>query len=203
MSICWSCEAQLPEGAVYCPQCGHSQKQRNTSPIFVVDSTTELFNAVFVKAIVGQEANRAQRYKRPLSVLLVEVDHAEHMHNDLGINQLNGLLRELAQTLVAAVRDTDTVGFLDSEGPPHFAIVLPETDSQGAILAADKVRRSVASHDFQAGGQWTRLTVSVGASTVNHERMGQQDLLHEAYSALQAGKADGGGTNRTFQTAQV
>ena len=203
MSICWSCEAPLPEGAVYCPQCGHSQKQRNTSPIFVVDSTTELFNAVFVKAIVGQEANRAQRYKRPLSVLLVEVDHAEHIHNDLGISQLNDLLRELAQTLVAAVRDTDTVGFLDSEGPPHFAIVLPETDAQGAILAADKVRRSVASHDFQAGGQWTRLTVSAGAATVNHERMGQQDLLAEAYSALQAGKADGGGTNRTFQTAQV
>ena len=195
--ICWSCEAQVPEGAQYCPSCGHSQTNRNTSPIFVVDATTELFNAVFVKAIIGQESNRAIRYKRPLSVLVAEVDHAEHMHNDLGASQLNGLLRELAQALVLAVRDTDTVGFLDSEGPPHFAIVLPETDAQGAVLAADKVRRSIASHDFQAGGQWQRLTVSVGAATVNLEKIGQQDLLNEAYLALKNGLAEGTGPNRT------
>ena len=201
--ICWSCEAQVPQGAQYCPTCGHSQSNRNTSPIFVVDATTELFNAVFVKAIIGQEANRAIRYKRPLSVLVVEVDHAEHMHHDLGVSQLNGLLRELAQALVQAVRDTDTVGFLDSDGPPHFAIVLPETDAQGAVLAADKTRRSIASHDFEAGGQWQRLTVSVGAATVNLEKMGVQDLLQEAYLTLQQGRADGAGPNRTYNPLHV
>ena len=193
----------MPEGAEYCPSCGHSQTQRNVSPIFVVDSTTELFNAVFVKAIVGQESNRAIRYKRPLSVLVVEVDHAEHMHNDLGFNQVNALLKELAASLVTAVRDTDTVGFLDSEGPPHFAIVLPETDANGAVLAADKVRRSIASHDFQGGGQWTRLTVSVGAATINLEKMGQQDLLHEAFVAVQSGRSAGQGPNRTFAPVHV
>jgi len=201
--ICWSCEAQVPQGAQYCPTCGHSQSNRNTSPIFVVDATTELFNAVFVKAIIGQEANRAIRYKRPLSVLVVEVDHAEHMHHDLGVSQLNGLLRELAQALVQAVRDTDTVGFLDSDGPPHFAIVLPETDAQGAVLAADKTRRSIASHDFQAGGHWQRLTVSVGAATVNLEKIGDQDLLQEAYLTLQQGRADGAGPNRTYNPLHV
>ena len=193
----------MPEGGDYCPACGHSQTQRNVSPIFVVDSTTELFNAVFLKAIIGQESNRAIRYKRPLSVLVVEVDHAEHMHNDLGFNQVNALLKELAGALVTAVRDTDTVGFLDSEGPPHFAIVLPETDANGSVLAADKVRRSVASHDFQAGGQWTRLTVSVGAATINLEKMGQQDLLHEAFVAVQAGRSAGQGPNRTFAPLHV
>lgn len=201
--ICWSCESQVPEGANFCPHCGHSQSNRTTSPIFVVDATTELFNGVFIRAIVGQEANRAVRYKRPLSVLVVEVDHAEHIHNDLGLSQLNGMLRELAQALVQAVRDTDTVGFLDSDGPPHFAIVLPETDAQAAILAADKVRRSIASHDFQAGGQWQRLTVSVGAATVNHEKIGQQDLLQEAYTTLQNGLAEGTGPNRTHVPAHV
>ena len=203
MSICWSCESQVPQDAQFCPSCGHSQTERNTSPIFVVDATTELFNAVFVKAIVGQESNRASRYKRPLSVLLVEVDHAEHIHHDLGVSQVNSLLKEMAQTLVAAVRDTDTVGFLDSEGPPHFAIVLPETDANGAVLAADKVRRSVASHEFQSVGQWGRLTVSCGAATVNLEKMGHQDLLHEAYAAVQSGRSSGSGPNRTFAPAHV
>ena len=201
MKVCWSCEAQLPEGALYCMRCGHSQSDRNTSPIFVVDTTTELFNAVFVKAIIGQEINRAVRYKRPLSVLVVEVDHAEHIHHDLGLSQLNGLLKEIGQALQQAVRDTDTVAFLDAEGPPHYAIVLPETDANGALLAADKIRRSVASHDFQTGGAWQRLTVSVGVATVSHERMNQQDLLTEAYSTLQHGRGAGQGPNRTFTPA--
>lgn len=201
MIVCWSCEAQLPDDAAYCLRCGHSQKDRTASPIFVVDSNTELFNAVFVKAIIGQEVNRAVRYKRPLSALVVEVDHAEHVHRDLGAGQLNGLLKEIGQALQAAVRDTDTVAFLDAEGPPHYAIVLPETDAHGALLAADKIRRSVASHDFQTGGAWQRLTVSVGVGTVSHERMNQQDLLNEAYQALQQGRAAGQGPNRTFNQA--
>lgn len=201
MKVCWSCEQQLPEDANYCHRCGASQVDRNTTPIFVVDATTELFNAVFVKAIIGQETNRALRYNRPLSVLVVEVDHAEHIHHDLRMGQLNALLREIGQALVAAVRDTDTVGFLDAEGPPHYAVVLPETDASGGVLAADKVRRSVASHDFEAGGGWQRLTVSVAVASVSHERMQQQDLLREAYSTLQAGIASGQGPNRTYTAA--
>ena len=201
MAVCWSCESSLPEGSQFCSNCGHSQTDRNTSPIFVVDSTTELFNAVFVKAIIGQEVNRALRYKRPLSVLVVEVDHAEHIHRDLGISQLNGLLKELGQTLVSGVRDTDTVAFLDSEGPPHFAVVLPETDAMGAIQAADKLRRTVASHDFQTGAAWQRLSVSAGVASVIHERMNQQELLHESYATLQSGRNSGSGPNRTYGQA--
>jgi diguanylate cyclase (GGDEF)-like protein len=201
MTVCWSCEAQLPDGALYCLKCGHSQSDRNTSPIWVVDTTTELFNGVFVKAMVGQEVNRAVRYKRPLSVLVVEVDHAEHFNVELGASQINGLLKEIGEALQLAVRDTDTVAFLDADGPPHYGIVLPETDANGALLAADKIRRSVASHDFQAGGAWQRLTVSVGLATVSHERMNQQDLLGEAFTALDTGRASGQGPNRTFLPA--
>lgn len=201
MKVCWSCEAQLPDDARFCMRCGHSQSDRRSSPIFVVDANTELFNAVFVRAIIGQETNRALRYKRPLAVLVVEVDHAEHIHRDLGIGQLNPLLKEIGQALVAAVRDTDTVAFLDAEGPPHYAVVLPETDSADAVQAADKIRRSVASHDFQAGGGWQRLTVSVAVATVSQERVQQQDLLKEAYATLQAGLASEQGPNRTYTEA--
>ncbi len=201
MAVCWSCEAQLPEGALFCLRCGHSQTDRTTSPIFVVDANTELFNGVFVKAMIGQEVNRAVRYKRPFSVLVVEVDHAEHLHHDLGLGQHNSLLKEIGQVLQHAVRDTDTVAFLDADGPPHYGIVLPETDVNGALLAADKIRRSVALHDFQAGGAWQRLTVSVGVASVSHERMNQQDLLGEAYQVMQAGMAAGQGPNRTYLPA--
>jgi diguanylate cyclase (GGDEF)-like protein len=199
VSTCWSCEAQVPDGAAYCPQCGHSQSDHSTRPLFVVDATTGLFNAAFIGAIVEQESSRAVRYRRPLSVLVVEVDHAEHIHRDLGGAQLTELMRELAAVLGNTVRDTDTVGFLGSEGAPRFAVVLPETDHDGALIAADKIRRAISAHDFQAGGQWQRLTLSCGAATVNPDRIGHQDLVQLASVALEEGKVHG--PNRTHAQA--
>jgi GGDEF domain-containing protein len=119
------------------------------------------------------------------------------------------LLREISERLGRAIRDTDTVAFLDADGPPHFAIVLPETDEAGATLAADKIRRSIASHDFTTTGNWQRITVSCGAATIGVPQAGMQEeggfvgnrreytgnLLREGYQALEAGRA--GGTNRT------
>ncbi|TMB96113.1 MAG: diguanylate cyclase [Chloroflexi bacterium] len=140
-------------------------------------------------------------------MLLIELDHAEHIHKELEQIQVEGLLREMAERLGQAIRDTDTVGFLDADGPPHFAIVLPETDEQGAALAADKIRRSIASHDFGTTGAWKRITVSGGAATIDagyrpadeaglmNRREYTGNLLREAYHALESGRS--AGTNRT------
>jgi GGDEF domain-containing protein len=85
--------------------------------------------------------------------------------------------------------------------------VLPETDEQGATLAADKIRRAIASHDFATAGNWRRITVSCGASTIDavktfgdeaglmNRREYTGDLIREAYRALEAGRS--AGTNRT------
>lgn len=208
MTTCWYCSSELPETSQYCPTCGHSQTDHTSSPLFgVVDPTTGIWNSKFVNALVGQEANRAVRYHRPLSVLVVELDHAEHIHKELEQMQVEGLLREMAERLGTSIRDTDTVGFLDMDGPPHFAIVLPETDESGAALAADKIRRSIASHDFGNAGAWRRITVSCGAATIDadyrprdeagmmNRREYTGNLLREAYQALDAGRSSG--TNRT------
>ncbi len=208
VATCWYCSSELSEASQYCPTCGHSQTDRSSSPLFgVVDPVTGIWNSKFLNALIGQEANRAVRYQRPLSVLVVELDHAEHIDKELDRVQLEGLLRELSERLGRAIRDTDTVGFLDADGPPHFSIVLPETDAQGAALAADKIRRSIATHDFSSAGGWQRITVSCGAATIgvlapHHDEAGvlnrreySGNLLREAYEALEAGRSSG--TNRT------
>ena len=208
MATCWYCNAELPDTSQYCPTCGHSQTDRSSSPLYgVVDPVTGIWNSKFINALIGQEANRAVRYHRPLSVLVVELDHAEHIDKELEHIQLEGLLQEISERLGQAIRDTDTVAFLDSDGPPHFAIVLPETNEDGATLAADKIRRSIASHDFSTSGNWQRITVSCGAATIGvlprtNEEAGVMNrreytgnLLREAYHALEAGRS--AGTNRT------
>lgn len=208
MNQCWYCGSEVPAAAQYCNVCGHSQSDKTSSPLYgVVDPVTGIWNQKFAEALIGQEANRAVRYHRPLSVLVVELDHAEHIHNELNQPQVNALLGELADTLGRAIRDTDTLGFLEAERSPHFVIVLPETDQQGATLAADKIRRAIASHDFSGGGGWQRITVSCGAATIGvvrpqddeaglmNRREYTGNLLREAYHALEYGRSSG--TNRT------
>src|SRR5258708_33523868 len=69
MATCWYCNSELSEMAQYCPACGHSQADRSSSPLFgVVDPVTGIWNSKFINALIGQEANRAIRYHRPLSV---------------------------------------------------------------------------------------------------------------------------------------
>jgi len=207
MASCWYCGSDVPLGAQYCNVCGHSQSDKTSSPLFgVVDPITGIWNQKFSEALIGQEANRAVRYHRPLSVLVVELDHAEHIHNELDQNQVNTLMGELADTLGRAIRDTDTLGFLEADRSPHFVIILPETDQQGATLAADKIRRAIASHDFSNSGGWQRITVSCGAATIGmvqqefeaglmNRREYTGNLLREAYHALEHGRSSG--TNRT------
>lgn len=208
MAQCWYCGSDVPTGAQYCNVCGHSQSDRTSSPLYgVVDPVTGIWNRKFAEALIGQEANRAVRYHRPLSVLVVELDHAEHIHNELTGTQVNTLMQELADTLGRAIRDTDTLGFLEADSSPHFVIVLPETDQQGATYAADKIRRAVAAHDFSGAGDWQRITVSCGAATIDvtaqqeyeaglmNRREYTGNLLREAYYALEYGRSSG--TNRT------
>jgi len=207
MNPCWYCGSEVSAGAQYCNVCGHSQTDRSSSPLYgVVDPVTGIWNQKFVEALIGQEANRAVRYPRPLSVLVVELDHAEHIQDELGESQLHALLSEITDALGRAIRDTDTLGFLEADRSPHFVIILPETDREGATLAADKIRRAIASHDFEAGGGWQRITVSCGAATIGVVAQEREaglmirreytgNLLREAYRALEGGRSSG--TNRT------
>ena len=85
--------------------------------------------------------------------------------------------------------------------------MLPETDEQGATLAADKIRRSIATHDFGTTGTWKRITVSCGSATIDanyrpadeagvmNRREYTGNLLRDALVALDRGRS--AGTNRT------
>jgi diguanylate cyclase (GGDEF)-like protein len=195
---CAACGAQMAPDANFCSNCATGREDPNTRALFVVDGTTGLFNGAFTTAMVDHETSRAVRYKRPLTILVGLVDHSEFIANDLGPAKTDGLLHELADVLAAAVRDIDTVGYLGD----RYCILLPETDQNGAMVAADKIMHAVAAHQFTAGvGQWERLTMSFGAASVNFDRMGRQDLVELATRALLDGRADG--SNRVHLHHQV
>ena len=185
---CAACGSPMAPEANYCSNCATGREDPTTRALFVVDGTTGLFNGAFTAALVDHETSRAVRYKRPLTILVALIDHSEFIANDLGPSNGPSLLRELGEVLADAVRDIDTVGYLGD----RYCVVLPETDQAGAMVAADKIMHSVAAHQFTSGaGQWERLTISLGMATVNSDRMGRQDLIDLASTALLAGRSDG------------
>ena len=185
---CAACGAPMASDANYCSNCATAREDPGTRALFVVDGVTGLFNGAFTAAMVDHETSRAIRYKRPLSILIALIDHSDFIASDLGPVNGAALLREVADVLAGAVRDIDTVGYLGD----RYCILLPETDLSGAMVAADKIMHSVATHQYESGrGQWERLTISLGVAAVNTDRMGRQDLIEVATQALLEGRSDG------------
>jgi diguanylate cyclase (GGDEF)-like protein len=196
---CAACGASMAPDANYCSNCATGREDPNTRALFVVDGTTGLFNGAFTTAMVDHETSRAIRYKRPLTILVALIDHSEFIANDLGPANSAALLRELADVLAGAVRDIDTVGYLGD----RYCILLPETDQSGAMVAADKIMHAVAARQYVSGhGQWERLTISLGAASVNADRMGRQDLIELATTALLEGRSDGSNRIHLFHQVQ-
>ncbi len=194
---CVACGAKMPASAIYCSNCATAREDPNTRALFVVDGTTGLFNSAFTGALVDHETSRAVRYRRPLTVLVAMLDHSDFIAQDLGDEASSELFHELADVIAGAVRDIDTVGYLGD----RFCIVLPETDQTGAVVAAEKLMHTVASHQYREGGQWGRVTLSIGAASVGFDRMGKQDLVELASQALLEGRSDG--SNRVHVSRQV
>ena len=127
------------------------------------DSLTALWNRRSFMEQLGVQMELALRNERPLSVLLVDVDHFKPYNDKYGHLAGDEVLREVARTLQEVARRSDYVTRIGGE---EFAVILPETDASGAIQLAERFRAAVASVN------WPRrpITVSIGATTVHVSR---------------------------------
>jgi diguanylate cyclase (GGDEF)-like protein len=93
------------------------------------------------------------------TLLVVDVDHFKQINDQFGHDQGDIALRNIAQTIVAAVRDIDLVGRIGGE---EFGVFLPGTTEREAAVLAERIRMSVASTDFSPAGVKHPMSVSVG-----------------------------------------
>ena len=122
------------------------------------DELTGLFNYRHFKIMLQQEVNRAVRYQRPLSLMVLDVDHFKVINDTHGHAEGDCALAGLAAVLVAKVRAIDTVFRYGGE---EFAVVLPETRGEHAFAVAERLRQSVEAAVLVKG---RGMTVSVGVA---------------------------------------
>ena len=163
----------------------HTRTRRLAS----TDGLTELYNHRTFRERLTQEVDRANRYGRPLSLLMVDVDHFKVYNDTYGHPQGDVVLQEIARLLREISRTSDTVARYGGE---EFALILPETDRASAEKLGNRLREQVACHPFLGAERLPagELTISVGVAT--HTLAGAKEaLLHAADAALYTAKRTG------------
>ncbi len=155
----------------------------------VTDELTGLANRRrFLQSVRG-ELQRARRYQKPLTMLMVDLDRLKQINDSSGHAAGDAMLRGVAQCLRSCVRDTDVPARL---GGDEFAVLLPETDKDRAVRIAERIREAVERFHTQVNGAEIHSTVSIGV--VSREAGDLPDLptfVHLADDALYRSKTLG------------
>jgi len=136
------------------------------------------------------EVERHKRTGRPLSLLVIDIDHFKTVNDRFGHLAGDACLRILARVMRANVRVADLAGRFGGE---EFLVLLPDSDAAGAQAAAENLRREIKATRFDVGGGEMTITVSIGAATLTGSQPGDFDgLMRRAdravYRAKQAGR---------------
>jgi diguanylate cyclase (GGDEF)-like protein len=154
----------------------------------VTDPLTGAGNVRHLTASLNREVERAHRFGRTLSVLMLDLDHFKRVNDLAGHDFGDAVLREFAARLHGCVREVDLVA---RRGGEEFTVVLPETGSAGAQAVARRILERVASQPFRHGGLSRSVTTSIGVASYPEHADSAAAVMHAADVALYEAKRTG------------
>lgn len=152
------------------------------------DPLTGLLNRRRFLELATAEQLRADRHDRPLSVLLIDLDHFKRVNDAHGHRMGDAVLRTAAGVLSGAIRSSDLAARFGGE---ELVLLLPETDLTGAAGMAERLRHAFAATPTSLDGVEVRVTASLGVAAWRGPGESLETLLHRADQALYAAKHAG------------
>jgi diguanylate cyclase (GGDEF)-like protein/putative nucleotidyltransferase with HDIG domain len=155
-----------------------------------VDAKTGLFNARHFAHALTEELGRAQRFERPLSLIMADLDLLRDINNTYGHLAGDAVLKGIAQVFRSQLRHYDVPARFGGE---EFSILLPESPPEQALEIAERIRRAVAESEFEVetSSEPIRATVSIGVAAFPKDATDANELIHQADLAVYRAKLQG------------
>jgi diguanylate cyclase (GGDEF)-like protein len=154
----------------------------------MTDAKTGLLNAVAWQQLAVRELARAKREQVPAALLMIDLDHFKAVNDGYGHLAGDAILRSVADTLLAELRDYDAVGRFGGE---EFVVLLPDADTARSILVSERLRHAIAEATTghrELSETAGPLTVSIGVASFPAHGFELEDLMRAADAALYRAK---------------
>jgi diguanylate cyclase (GGDEF)-like protein len=152
------------------------------------DELTGLWNRAMVRDHLTTELSRSKRSGKSLAVVLADVDHFKKVNDTHGHAAGDAILREASSRMRTALRAYDSIGRYGGE---EFLIVLPDCDTDAAVVVAERARTCVAATPVRVGDTDIPLSISLGVASTSSSPEDPDGLIHAADSALYRAKSAG------------
>lgn len=160
------------------------QEKTALANLAITDPITGIHNHRHFQEVLQREVDRSLRHKRPLSLIMIDVDRFKLYNDTHGHPEGDVALRDVARVLTESIRGID---LLFRYGGEEFAVVLPDTPVEDAVAVAERLRDRVSQHRFNQGS----LTLSLGICGLTDARTNPSQLISGADQALYHAKNRG------------
>ena len=161
---------------------------KNILELAFMDGLTQIFSRRHLLERFKEELKRSRKFKHNLSFLMVDIDKFKGFNDKYGHLVGDAILREVSKAVKDNIRQIDFAGRYGGE---ELSIVLPETDKEQALLAAERIRQAIEIRDVKAYDEELKVTVSIGIATFPGDADDSDPLIEAADKALYLAKNAG------------
>ncbi len=155
-----------------------------------VDGLTKLYTHRYFQEFLSEEIARAGRYKRPLSIIMSDIDHFKNFNDKYGHQTGDMVLENTAKIFKASVRNK--VDLVARYGGEEFIAVLPETDMKHAYVVAERLRKNIEKAEYMGEkNEILKVTASLGIASFPVHSSEKMELIKKADTALYYAKENG------------
>ena len=158
------------------------------------DPLTGINNRTAMNSTLIRETELARRYGAPLSLIALDIDHFKEINDRHGHLAGDYVLKSVAEAISECTRSSD---ILFRSGGEEFLVLLSNTARQGALMLAERIRRSIESYEYHYGDHAISVTTSLGVACF-HTGDNSETLFEKADTALYAAKAAGRNCIKVF-----
>lgn len=165
------------------------ESNKRLEMLSITDGLTKLYNHRYFQDELARAFEESQRYQRPLSLAIVDLDFFKKVNDTYGHAVGDEVLKAVSHMFQQSIRATDLAARYGGE---EFAVMMPETDLADALIFAEKIRAMIESTAIQSQAGPLSVTVSIGVSTIPHTHIHlAKELVVAADKALYRAKKNG------------